>query len=78
MPRRPLTISKRAKGFPVNLTKQHWFVIQQMYPWLESIGATDEQTDEAFALIPKWPITQADIDSAGSTAARPFGSGRST
>jgi hypothetical protein len=59
---KPMTISKKAKGFPVSLFHLHWFTIEQMYPWLQSIGATTPETDEAFALIPKWGIGQKEID----------------
>jgi len=52
-----MTISKRAKGFPVNLTLQHWFIIQQLYPWLQSVGAADEDTDAAIKLVPNYKVT---------------------
>jgi len=68
---KPMTISKRAKGFPISLSQQHWFVMEQMYPWLQSIGATTPETDEALALFPKWKVGQKDID-LGLTGRSPF------
>jgi len=56
-----LTISARAKGFPVRLSQQHYYVIYQMYPWLQSIGATDASTDEALTLIPHQKLTAAEV-----------------
>jgi len=51
-----MTISKRAKGFPLQLSYQHYFIIQQLYPWLQSIDAIDEEMDEAYELLPKQKI----------------------
>jgi hypothetical protein len=39
-------------------------MIQQLYPWLQKIGATDEATDEALALLPEFEMTAAHIDQA--------------
>jgi hypothetical protein len=63
----PIGISKRAKGFALQLSHQHWFIIRQIYPWLQSLGATDEDTDEALSLVPKWEINDKDLEEARKT-----------
>lgn len=61
-----LTISARAKGFPLQLSRQHYFVIHQGYPWLREKGLTDESTDAALGLLPDWPIPEKDLETAVS------------
>jgi len=74
----PMTISARAEGFPLQLSRQHFFIIHQMYPWLREKGLTDEATDEALALFPDWPIPEKDLELAvsdGYSTSMRYGSG---
>ena len=73
-----LTISKRAKGFPIQLSRQHWFLIQSTYPWLMKMGAVTEGMTKAYTLIPEWEITAEDLKSAvanGYSRANQYGGG---
>jgi len=63
----PVGISKRAKGFALQLSYQHWFIIRQVYPWLQSLKATDEDTDEALSIVPNWEINDKDLEGARET-----------
>jgi len=56
-----MTISARSKGFPLRLSRQHYYVVYQMYPWLQSIGATDALMDEALTLLPQQKLTAAEV-----------------
>jgi hypothetical protein len=60
-------ISKRAKGFALKLTNHHYFIIRQIYPWLQSIGATDKETDEALPIIPNLEINNEDLEEVKET-----------
>jgi hypothetical protein len=59
-----LTLSKRAKGFALSLHYSHYFIIQQLYPWLQQIGALDEDMAEAYDQLPKFDVTAEDVQGA--------------
>jgi hypothetical protein len=56
-----LTISKRAKGFPIKLSNSHVLSLHQTYAWLKSKGLTDPLMDEGIKAIPEWddPVNEA-------------------
>lgn len=62
--KKPLTISKRAKGFPLRFKNQHLLVIHQTYAWLKSHGIYDESTEAGIKCIPMFtdPIDQSSTD----------------
>jgi hypothetical protein len=55
---------KKDGVFPLRLTGQHCLMLHQTYPWLQQIGATDDETDAALEQIPSVTITGDDIAGA--------------
>jgi len=49
----------------------HLAIVQQLYPWLRDNGLTDEDTDEAFAEMPKYEFVQKDLQQAAQTGNMP-------
>lgn len=61
------TLSKRAKGFPIRLSFQHFLVIHQTYAWLREQNLTDEDTEEAISLVPTFTVPREELEQAHKT-----------
>jgi len=59
-----MIISKRAKGFPICLSLQHWFIIQTTLPWLSKMGMVTPEMVDAYTLVPVLEITKKDMGTA--------------
>lgn len=57
-----LTISARSKGFPIRLTFQHLFAIEQAYAWLEKRGMVDDEMAAAYATLPQWDVSDEALE----------------
>lgn len=47
-----MNLSKRSKGFPIMLQKEHWWYVLMAYDYARQHGLNNEEMDEAAALVP--------------------------
>jgi len=67
MAKQPPSLDKRAKGFAIRLSGQQRFMVHAFYPWLQSQGVTDAETDEALSLIAPVEVPQDELREARLT-----------